>query len=86
MPQIHLLDGKKIPFSKSISGFELTKKIIGDKVDISEIENISSENIISNLFHLTLIGDLVSVYMADNLDIDPYDITAIENLKKLLKE
>ena len=65
--------------------FELTKEIIGDKVDISEIENISSENIISNLFHLTLLGDLVSVYMADNLDIDPYDITAIENLKKLLK-
>ena len=27
MPQIQLLDGKKIPFSKSISGFELTKKI-----------------------------------------------------------
>ena len=65
--------------------FELTKKIIGDKVNISEIENISSENIISNLFHLTLLGDLVSVYMAENLDIDPYDITAIEKLKKLLK-
>ena len=27
MPQIQLLDGKKIPFSNSISGFELTKKI-----------------------------------------------------------
>ena len=27
MPQIQLLDGKKIPFSKSINGFELTKKI-----------------------------------------------------------
>ena len=65
--------------------FELTKKIIGDKVNISEIENISSENIISNLFHLTLLGDLVSVYLAENLDIDPYDITVIEELKKLLK-
>jgi len=65
--------------------FELTKEIIGDKVDISEIENISSKNIISNLFHLTLLGDLVSVYMADNLKIDPYDITSIEMLKKLLK-
>ena len=65
--------------------FELTKKIIGDNVEISEIENISSENVISNLFHLTLIGDLVSVYMAENLNIDPYDITAIEELKKLLK-
>ena len=65
--------------------FELTKKIIGDKVEISEIENISSDNIISNLFHLTLIGDLVSVYMAENLKIDPYNINAIEQLKKLLK-
>ena len=27
MPQIELLDGKKIAFTKSISGFELTKKI-----------------------------------------------------------
>ena len=27
MPQIQLLDGKKIPFIKSISGFDLTKKI-----------------------------------------------------------
>ena len=27
MPEIQLLDGKKIPFVKSISGFELTKKI-----------------------------------------------------------
>ena len=65
--------------------FELTKEIIGDKVNISEIDNISSENIISNLFHLTLIGDLVSVYMAENLNIDPYNIDAIEQLKKLLK-
>ena len=67
------------------SSTKLTKEIIGDKVDISEIENISSKNIVSNLFHLTLIGDLVSVYIAENLDIDVYDITAIENLKKLLK-
>jgi len=27
MPQIHLLDGKKIDFEKSITGFDLTKKI-----------------------------------------------------------
>ena len=65
--------------------FELTKEIISDKVSISEIKNISSENIISNLFHLALIGDLVSVYMAENLEINPYDITAIEDLKKILK-
>jgi hypothetical protein len=65
--------------------FELTKEIIGDEVNITEIDNISSANIISNLFHLTLIGDLVSVYMAENLNIDPYNINSIERLKKLLK-
>ncbi len=27
MPQIHLLDGKKLSFTKSINGFEITKKI-----------------------------------------------------------
>ena len=82
----HLLLLRSSKESSQISKrFKLTKEIIGDKVAISEIENISSENIISNLFHLTLIGDLASVYMAKNLDIDPYDITAIENLKKLLK-
>ena len=65
--------------------FEFTKEIIGDKVNISEVDNISTENIISNLFHLTLLGDLVSVYMAENLNIDPYNINSIEQLKKLLK-
>ena len=28
MPQIQLLDGKKIPFSNSINGFDLTKKLV----------------------------------------------------------
>ena len=38
-----------------------------------------------DLFHLVLIGDLVSVNLADQLDIDPFNIDAIENLKKKLK-
>jgi len=29
---------------------------------------------------------LISVFMADNLNVDPYDIDSIENLKKMLKE
>jgi hypothetical protein len=28
MPQIQLLDGKKIDFEKSINGFDLTKKLV----------------------------------------------------------
>ena len=66
--------------------FEFTKELIGSKVDILDVRNISSENIIKDLFHLVLIGDLVSVNLADLLKIDPFNIYAIENLKKKLKE
>ena len=65
--------------------FEFTKKIIGGDVNIFEVENIESNNLVKKLFHLILYGDLVSVFMADNLSIDPYDITNIENLKSMLK-
>jgi len=65
--------------------FEFTKELIGSKVDTIDVRNISSENLIINLFHLVLVGDLVSVNLADNLNIDPFNIDAIENLKKKLK-
>ena len=65
--------------------FEFTKELIGSKVDTIDVRNISSENLIKDLFHLVLIGDLVSVDLANQLDIDPFDIKAIENLKKKLK-
>ena len=55
-------------------------------IEITEIENIKSDNLIKELFHLVLIGDLISVFMADNLNVDPYDIDSIENLKNMLKE
>ena len=65
--------------------FEFTKELIGSKVDTIDVRNISSENLIKDLFHLVLIGDLVSVNLADQLNIDPFNIDAIENLKKKLK-
>ena len=34
MPDIQLLDGKKIPFEKKINGFELVKKIFKDTLEI----------------------------------------------------
>ncbi len=60
-------------------------EIIGSKVDTIDVRNISSDNLIIDLFHLVLIGDLVSVNLADQLNIDPFNIDAIENLKKKLK-
>ena len=65
--------------------FEFTKELIGSKVDILDVRNISSENLIKDLLHLVLIGDLVSVELANQLNIDPFNIDAIENLKKKLK-
>ena len=65
--------------------FEFTKELIGSKVDTIDVRNISTENLIKDLFHLVLIGDLVSVNLADHLKTDPFNIDAIENLKKKLK-
>lgn len=66
--------------------FELTEKIIGNDVEIIEVKNINSDSSLMKLFYLIFIGDLVSVFMADHLLIDPYDIANIEALKKMLKE
>ena len=72
--------------SQNFTDLGVNNTIISDTTNLDFLgSEAASENIISNLFHLTLIGDLVSVYMAENLNIDPYDITAIEKLKKLLK-
>jgi threonyl-tRNA synthetase len=43
MPQIQLLDGKKIDFEKSINGFELTKKISKSLEKIALIMEVDGE-------------------------------------------
>ena len=43
MPQIQLLDGKKIDFEKSITGFDLTKKISKSLEKIALIMEVDSE-------------------------------------------
>ena len=54
MPQVELLDGKKIPFDKSIDGFELIKKISKSlekeqsQQKVLQIENIAS-SLIQNM-------------------------------------
>ena len=39
MPQIQLLDGKKIDFDKSINGFELTKNL-DFYISLTTLENL----------------------------------------------
>ena len=43
MPQIQLLDGKKISFTKSISGLELTKKISKSLEKLALIMEVNGE-------------------------------------------
>ena len=43
MPQIQLLDGKKISFTKSINGFELTKKISKSLEKLALIMEVDGE-------------------------------------------
>ena len=43
MPQIQLLDGKKIDFEKSINGFELTKKISKSLEKIALVMEVDGE-------------------------------------------
>ncbi len=72
-------------YKKIDNRFEFTKELIGSKVVTIDVRNISTDNLIIDLFHLVLIGDLVSVNLAEKLEIDPFNIDAIENLKNKLK-
>ncbi|MFL2677841.1 MAG: bifunctional phosphoglucose/phosphomannose isomerase [Candidatus Actinomarina sp.] len=64
--------------------FELTKKLLGDKVEILNIFPKESENKLKILMELVLLGDLLSLSLAYNLEMAPEDIDTIEQLKKLL--
>ena len=66
--------------------FDLTKKLLIEKVDILNIEPKASESTLSKVMELVLLGDLLSIALAEELNMVPEDIEAIENLKKLLEE
>ena len=64
--------------------FEFTKELIGEKVSIVEVNLNNQESTLKTLLELVLLGDLVSLNLANKLTIDPENIDTIENLKKLL--
>ena len=66
--------------------FDLTKKLLIEKVDILNIEPKASGSTLSKVMELVLLGDLVSIALAEELNMVPEDIEAIENLKKLLED
>ena len=66
--------------------FDLTQKLLGEKVEIFNIEPKSQSTTLSKLMELVLLGDLFSISLADELNMIPEDIEGIENLKKLLED
>ena len=64
--------------------FDLTKELLGEKVNILNIEPKSKDTTLSKLMELILLGDLFSLSLADELKMIPENIEGIENLKKLL--
>ncbi|MDB4833316.1 hypothetical protein OAH60_03995, partial [Acidimicrobiia bacterium] len=65
--------------------FELSEKLLGDKVQILNISTKESKDELKILMELVLLGDLTSIHLANNLNMKPEDIDTIEELKKLLK-
>ena len=65
--------------------FKLTEKLLGDKVEILNISTKESNNKLKILMELVLLGDLLSICLADHLKMVPEDIDTIEELKKLLE-
>ena len=66
--------------------FDLTQKLLGEKVEIINIEPKSKPTTLFKLMELVLLGDLFSISLADELNMIPEDIEGIENLKKLLED
>ena len=64
--------------------FEFTKDLIGEKVRVLEVKLDNQENTLKTLLELVLLGDLVSLNLANKLSIDPENIETIEKLKDLL--
>ena len=65
---------------------DLTQKLLGEKVEIINIEAKSQSTTLFKLMELVLLGDLFSLSLADELNMIPEDIEGIENLKKLLED
>ena len=64
--------------------FDYTKEVLKDKVSIVNIFSKEKETI-KSMMELVLLGDLVSLCLAEYLKVDPQNIDTIEEIKKLLK-
>ena len=60
------------------------RDLIGEKVDIMDVNIANQESTLKTLLELVLLGDLVSLNLAAKLAVNPNNIDTIEKLKKLL--
>ena len=64
--------------------FLFTKELTKDKVCSSMVPYVG-DNTLEGLMYLVLLGDLTSIFLAEEMGIDTLNIDTIEELKKLLK-
>ena len=64
--------------------FDYTKEVLKDKVRIEDIFSQDKETI-NSMMELVLLGDLISLCLAEYLKVDPLNIDTIEEIKKLLR-
>ena len=64
--------------------FDYTKEVLKDKVRIEDIFSKDKETI-NSMMELVLLGDLISLCLAEYLKVDPLNIDTIEEIKKLLR-
>ena len=85
MPQIQLLDGKKIPFTKSINGFDLTKKISKSLEKTALIMEVDGQ--LKDLSHeeLKLMGNEGRKNITKKFDVEIMCDSNLREYKKLLK-
>lgn len=65
---------------------ELTAELIAPSVPVVATVTSSGEGVLARLFSLVVVGDLVSVALADRAGVDPMPVRVIEDLKQRLAE
>jgi len=65
---------------------KLTTELVGDRVGVIGEVEAQGESLLARLFSLIVIGDLLSVSIAERAEIDPMPVEVIQSLKQRLAE
>ena len=65
---------------------KMTTELVGDRVGIVGEVEAQGESLIARLFSLIVIGDLLSVSIAERAEMDPLPVDVIQSLKQRLAE